>query len=149
MGYSLFNQFNIENTVVVITVLIILIILLTNIIFYDIMYMILFSCIIVNMVILIIFIILTTIIINNIMATTISSREAQSNFAEFIYKVMKEPVIIQKHGKPVAVLISPEDFDKFQKLEELYWNLKVEAAEKNGYLPTAESEDFLNNILKG
>ena len=81
--------------------------------------------------------------------TTISSREAQNNFAELIYSVMKEPVIIQKHGNPAAVLISPEDFEKFQKLEELYLNLRVEEAEKNGYASTTESDDFLSKVLKG
>ncbi|MDF2965316.1 MAG: Antitoxin of toxin-antitoxin system StbD [Rickettsiaceae bacterium] len=81
--------------------------------------------------------------------TIINSREAQSNFGELMIKVIREPVIIQKHGKTAAVLISPEDFEKFQKLEELYWALKVEAAEKNGYLSTQESDDLLNNILKG
>ena len=78
----------------------------------------------------------------------INSREAQSNFGELINKVYREPVIIQKHGKSAAVLISVEDYEKYQKLEELYWILKVEAAEKNGYLPNDESDSLLNDILK-
>jgi prevent-host-death family protein len=79
----------------------------------------------------------------------INSREAQSNFSELMMKVIKEPIVIQKHGKPAAVLISPEEFEKFQKLEELYWALKVEEAEKNGYLSSQDSDNLLNNILKG
>lgn len=49
-----------------------------------------------------------------------SAREARANFSDLLGRVFytREPVIIEKKGRPFAVVISPEDYDAFQKQRE-------------------------------
>ncbi len=51
----------------------------------------------------------------------ISATDARDNFASIINQAQKEPVIIQRQNRDVAVMISPEEFDKLRriKIEEL------------------------------
>ncbi|MBD2782207.1 type II toxin-antitoxin system Phd/YefM family antitoxin [Xenorhabdus sp. 42] len=50
----------------------------------------------------------------------IPAQLAKNQFGDLLMKVQREPVQINKHGKPVAVVISPEEYD-------LYTNLKLES----------------------
>lgn len=44
----------------------------------------------------------------------------------------KAPIIVRKSGKPVAVMMSMAEFEHFQRLEDLYWVARAEAAEVSG-----------------
>lgn len=62
-------------------------------------------------------------------------------------QAVKSPVIINKYGKPTAVLISHEEYEKFNQLEDMYWAMQARNVSKSGFLSEKESKDFLNNIL--
>ena len=42
---------------------------------------------------------------------TISASDAKNQFSALLDKVQTEPVIISKHGRPVAVVMSASEFD--------------------------------------
>jgi prevent-host-death family protein len=42
---------------------------------------------------------------------TISASDAKNQFSALLDKVQTQPVIISKHGRPVAVVMSASDFD--------------------------------------
>jgi len=42
---------------------------------------------------------------------TISASDAKNQFSALLDKVQTEPVIISKHGRPVAVMMSASEFD--------------------------------------
>lgn len=42
---------------------------------------------------------------------------AKNQFGELLMKVQREPVEISKHGKPVAIVISPEEYEQFTQLK--------------------------------
>ena len=48
----------------------------------------------------------------------ISAKEARDNFSDLLGSVhySGNPVIVEKKGRPFAVVISPEDFDRFQAI---------------------------------
>ena len=54
------------------------------------------------------------------MARRMSAREARANFSDLLGLVYytKEPVIVEKKGKPVAVVISLEEYERFRKEQE-------------------------------
>ena len=79
----------------------------------------------------------------------VSAKEAQNHFGELMIKAIKEPVIINKYGKPSAVLMSHEEYERFSSIEDLYWEMEAKKASLNGFLSKEESQDFLNKILKG
>lgn len=76
-----------------------------------------------------------------------NASRAQVCLGQILNKVIKEPVTINKHGKPTAVVISYEEYEKFQGLEDLYWTMKSKEAAEEGYLSNNESESIISNIL--
>lgn len=72
----------------------------------------------------------------------------KNHFGEYIQKVYQEPVIIEKSGKPSAVLISYNTFERLLNLEDFYWGMKAEKATKEGFLGTQESEKRLKTYAK-
>src|SRR5215212_3354821 len=51
------------------------------------------------------------------MVRRLSSKDARANFAEVLGSVYytKEPVIVERKGKPYAVLISPEQWEQLRR----------------------------------
>lgn len=45
---------------------------------------------------------------------TISAREAKQRFAAVIDAAQREPIVIQRQNRDVAVVISPEDYEKLR-----------------------------------
>lgn len=62
-----------------------------------------------------------------------SAREARANFADLLGLVYynREPVIIEKKGRPFAVVINPEQFDRLQREQEQDWAILDRLAERN------------------
>ena len=52
------------------------------------------------------------------MTKRISAKEAWDNFGDLLGSVRYggEPVIVEKKGRPFAVMISPEDYERYQEL---------------------------------
>ena len=57
------------------------------------------------------------------MVKTVSTAEARANLGDVLNSVYytKEPVIVQKKGKAVAVIISPEAFQRLQEEDARDW----------------------------
>jgi prevent-host-death family protein len=62
-----------------------------------------------------------------------SSKEAREHFSDLLGSVYytKEPVIVEKKGKPIAVVISPEQYEAFQKEEERLWRVVDQIRDRN------------------
>lgn len=57
------------------------------------------------------------------MVKTISTAEARASFGDVVNRVFytKEPVVVEKKGRPVAVIISPELFQRLQEEDARDW----------------------------
>lgn len=51
------------------------------------------------------------------MEKTIPAAEARTNFGTLLEKVQREPLTISKKGRPVAVLMSMDEFEAHQRLK--------------------------------
>ncbi len=62
-----------------------------------------------------------------------SSKEAREHFSDLLGLVYytKEPVIVEKKGKPVAVVISLEQYEAIQKEEERLWQVADQIRNRN------------------
>lgn len=59
----------------------------------------------------------------------VSVADARSQLASMIERAQQEPVMIERHGKQVAVLVSPEEFERLlDAMEELEDIAAVEAS---------------------
>lgn len=47
---------------------------------------------------------------------TVTSVEAQNKFGQLLDTAQREPVIITRHGRPAAYMISPQDMKEFQEV---------------------------------
>ena len=52
---------------------------------------------------------------------TMNATDAKREFGKVLLKAQKEPVAIIKNGKPVAVMISTEDFETYVSLNEQHF----------------------------
>ena len=57
------------------------------------------------------------------LAKRMSTQEARANFSELLGSVYytKNPVIVERKGKPFAVVISPEQYEGLQREQEKAW----------------------------
>ncbi|MDO8691737.1 MAG: type II toxin-antitoxin system Phd/YefM family antitoxin [Dehalococcoidia bacterium] len=66
-------------------------------------------------------------------ARRMSAREARANFADLLGLVYynREPVIIEKRGRPFAVVINPEEYEAIRKERERAWAIVDKVGERN------------------
>lgn len=66
-------------------------------------------------------------------AKRISTQEARANFSELLGSVYytKNPVIVERKGKPFAVVISPEQYESLSKQQEKAWAVIEEIQARN------------------
>jgi prevent-host-death family protein len=74
---------------------------------------------------------------------TVSSTKCKTRFGEYLDIVRDEPVIIEKTGRSVAVLISWREYERLTALENAYWLKRAKEAEKSGYVGKTKSMKIL------
>jgi prevent-host-death family protein len=67
------------------------------------------------------------------MARVMSAEEARAKFEDLLGTLSdtKEPVIVEKRGKPVAVMISPEDYSLLRRQREAAFSVIDRIRERN------------------
>lgn len=76
------------------------------------------------------------------------AKEAKDGFGRLLDTAQREPVRIEKKGRPVAVLISMDEYQRLEAMEDAWWAERAEAAEKEGdWLGPEESERLLKKFL--
>ena len=78
---------------------------------------------------------------------TFAAKEAKNGFGRLLDAAQREPVTIEKKGRPVAVVLSVEDYRRLEELEDVMWAIRAKEAEKEGYLSAEETEAFLAEAL--
>ncbi len=79
---------------------------------------------------------------------TLSANEAKSHFGDMLMKVQRAPVQINKNGRPVAVVLSVDEYETIESLKLNY--LKDRAAQavsdiEEGRL--VDSREFFSSLL--
>ena len=78
---------------------------------------------------------------------SIAAREAKNGFGRLLDEARSEPIVIHKHGRAVAVVLSYEEYERLELLEDAFWAARAVAAEREGYLSASESEELLTDLL--
>ena len=65
---------------------------------------------------------------------TVAAKEAKQSFGQLLDDAQREPVRIERNGRPVAVVLSTADFERFEALEDAHWIARAKEAEKEGFL---------------
>ncbi len=74
------------------------------------------------------------------MIKTISAREAGEQFGDLLGSIdaTKEPIVVERDGQPVAVVISPADFARLQAGETDSWRVIERLRERNAHMDPDE-----------
>jgi prevent-host-death family protein len=48
---------------------------------------------------------------------TLSAREAKYNFGRLIDTARAQPVVIEKHGRPVVVVVAIEEYERLKQVD--------------------------------
>ena len=79
---------------------------------------------------------------------TFAATDAKNGFGRLPDTAQREPVTIEKKGRPVAVVLSLEEYERLEALEDAWWAARAEAAEKEGgWLGPEESEKLMQELL--
>ncbi len=57
---------------------------------------------------------------------TLTATEIRHKFGEVVEEIKSEPVWVEKSGRPVAVILSYEDFQRFEELKDAWKLLSAE-----------------------
>ncbi len=71
-----------------------------------------------------------------------SATELNKHSGRYLSQAIKEPVIIEKSGQPIAVIVS---YEQYTKLEDAYWGEKAIEADKETSIGVKTSLDFLKS----
>lgn len=82
------------------------------------------------------------------MAKTFAAAQAKQEFGNLLDNAQREPVTITKKGRPVAVVMSMQEYEHFQEVENAYWASQADKAYQEGFLSEADSAKALQKLWK-
>jgi antitoxin Phd len=75
---------------------------------------------------------------------TLAAKEAKNAFGRMLDAVQREPVTIAKHGRAVAVILSLEEYQRLEALDDAYWAARAQQGAEGDWLGPEASEKWLN-----
>jgi len=79
--------------------------------------------------------------------TTVNATYAKQNFGACIADATRHPVVIEKSGRPAVVMISYEEYQRLNELEDAMWLQRAQDAAAGGYLSAEKSDNFIQKRL--
>lgn len=70
---------------------------------------------------------------------TATATEVKTRFGEYMDIARREPIMIEKSGRPAVVMLSAEEYRLFQALEDRYWGERAKKAEKGKFVGHEEA----------
>ena len=78
---------------------------------------------------------------------TVGAKEAKDGFGRLLDLAQREPVTIEKKGRPVAVVLSLEEYQRLEALDDAWWAARAEKAGEEGFIGSEESARLLKEML--
>jgi prevent-host-death family protein len=79
---------------------------------------------------------------------TIAAKDAKNGFGRMLDAVQREPVTIEKHGRAVAVVLSLEEYQRLEALDDAWWAARAqEVLDQGEWLGPEESERLTRRLL--
>lgn len=81
---------------------------------------------------------------------SLSANEAKTQFGDMLLKAQRAPIQINKNGKPVAVVISMEEYERIEALKlRLLQSRAIQAKADIEAGNTIDGESFFNDLDAG
>ena len=80
---------------------------------------------------------------------TLTANEAKTQFGDMLLKAQREPVQISRNGKPVAVVVSIEDYESMEAMKLLLLKGKIQRARNDiDTGNTVDGDAFFYELLR-
>lgn len=83
--------------------------------------------------------------------TIVPAASAKNRFGEMLDTAQRAPVVIQKHGRTVAVLLSAHEYKEYQRLvalDDAWWGERAMKVMKEGkFIGPEKSRKLLDDLL--
>jgi prevent-host-death family protein len=79
----------------------------------------------------------------------VKATELKNNLGKYLEASIKEPIVVEKNGRKVAVIISHDLFENLREIDDAYWAMRALEAEKEGYLGIDRSLGELKSTAEG
>ena len=76
---------------------------------------------------------------------TVSATEIKNRLGQYLARVAVEPVAVEKNGRPVAVLLSLEEYELLQRSDDFFWGQAARAGGADGFLNVEDSLKYLQD----
>ncbi len=78
----------------------------------------------------------------------IAAAEAKNRFGEVLDTAQREPVIIKKHGRAFAVVLSADAYARLEALEDAWWGEQAKRVmKKPAFIGTKKSAECIASVL--
>ena len=77
--------------------------------------------------------------------TKATATEIKNHFGEYLEVAISEPVIIEKSGRSIVIMLSIKEYERLVALDDAHWAQKALKAEKEGFIGHKESAKFLRS----
>jgi antitoxin Phd len=74
---------------------------------------------------------------------TITATDAKNRFAELVDSSRLEPIMITRNDRPVAILVSPEEYARLMAHDDVYWAEQATKIKPADFLSAEASQEFL------
>jgi len=79
----------------------------------------------------------------------VNATDFKNHFGEFLDMAREEAVMVSRSGKPLAVMLSVEEYERLERLDDAYWIALAQAAEASGeWIGHDEAMRLLTERLK-
>jgi antitoxin Phd len=78
----------------------------------------------------------------NIAAAT----DVKNRLGAYLDAAQHEPVVIEKSGRKIAVLMSATEYDRLQAIEDAWWGERAQAAEASGRATSEQVLALVNTL---
>lgn len=73
----------------------------------------------------------------------VTATELKNRLGRYLEAAQVEPVVIEKSGRVTSVVLSKHRYDQLCELEDMFWDLKAQAAENEGFMRDFEVKELL------
>ena len=79
---------------------------------------------------------------------TLTANEAKTQFGDMLLKAQREPVQISRNGKPVAVVVSIEDYEQMEAMKLQLLKAKIQRAQNDIHLGNiVDGDAFFDELM--
>ena len=79
---------------------------------------------------------------------TANATDVKNRFGEYLDQARREPLGVLKTGRPVAVLLAWDEYERLVALDDAWWAEQARKAEHKGYAGTAAAMKLINRRMR-